>query len=116
MIWPTGITYSTGMRARLNFGVVTPIDFDCYLIDEVSRSETPLSAPIARRTVDKRTDRSLILASTCRTLSSSLFPRTVIHRGRAKMLTTGLAFDIYNDLERGATSAGDRQRRRWVNL
>ncbi len=28
-------TYSTGMRARLAFGLSLAIDFDCYLIDEV---------------------------------------------------------------------------------
>jgi capsular polysaccharide transport system ATP-binding protein len=28
-------TYSTGMRARLNFGLSMAIDFDCYLIDEI---------------------------------------------------------------------------------
>jgi capsular polysaccharide transport system ATP-binding protein len=28
-------TYSSGMRARLAFGVSLAIDFDCYLIDEV---------------------------------------------------------------------------------
>ena len=27
--------YSTGMRARLGFGLSLAIDFDCYLIDEV---------------------------------------------------------------------------------
>ena len=29
-------TYSTGMQARLAFGVSLTIDFDCYLIDEVT--------------------------------------------------------------------------------
>jgi capsular polysaccharide transport system ATP-binding protein len=28
-------TYSTGMRARLAFGISLAIDFDCYLIDEI---------------------------------------------------------------------------------
>ena len=29
-------TYSSGMRARLAFGVSLAVDFDCYLIDEVT--------------------------------------------------------------------------------
>ena len=29
-------TYSTGMQARLAFGVSLTIDFDCYLVDEVT--------------------------------------------------------------------------------
>ena len=29
-------TYSTGMQARLAFGVSLTVDFDCYLIDEVT--------------------------------------------------------------------------------
>ena len=28
-------TYSSGMRARLAFGVSMAIDFDCYLVDEI---------------------------------------------------------------------------------
>ena len=29
-------TYSNGMRARLAFGLSMAIDFDCYLIDEIT--------------------------------------------------------------------------------
>jgi capsular polysaccharide transport system ATP-binding protein len=29
-------TYSTGMRARLAFGLSMAIDFDCYLVDEIT--------------------------------------------------------------------------------
>ena len=29
-------TYSTGMQARLAFGVSLTVDFDCYLVDEVA--------------------------------------------------------------------------------
>ena len=29
-------TYSTGMRARLAFGISLAVDFDCYLIDEIT--------------------------------------------------------------------------------
>jgi capsular polysaccharide transport system ATP-binding protein len=30
------MTYSSGMRARLNFGISFAVDFDCYLIDEAT--------------------------------------------------------------------------------
>ncbi|MDT9170896.1 ABC transporter ATP-binding protein, partial [Escherichia coli] len=29
-------TYSAGMRARLAFGISLAVDFDCYLVDEVT--------------------------------------------------------------------------------
>jgi len=34
-------TYSTGMRARLNFALSFAVDFDCYLIDEVLAAGDP---------------------------------------------------------------------------
>ena len=29
-------TYSSGMKARLAFGMSMAVDFDCYLIDEIT--------------------------------------------------------------------------------
>ncbi len=33
--WPI-VTYSSGMKARLSFGISLAINFDCYLIDEIT--------------------------------------------------------------------------------
>lgn len=30
------VSYSSGMKARLNFGLSMAIDFDCYLVDEIT--------------------------------------------------------------------------------
>ena len=37
--------YSSGMRARLAFGLSLAIEFDCYLIDELAVSYTHLTLP-----------------------------------------------------------------------
>jgi capsular polysaccharide transport system ATP-binding protein len=94
-------TYSTGMRARLNFALSIAIDFDCYLIDEVivvgdhrfqRRSQEEL--------FEKRAGRSLVLASHVPTIVKQYCSRAlVLHRGRGKLFEDlDLAFDIYNDL------------------
>ena len=94
-------TYSTGMQARLAFGLSLAIDFDCYLIDEViavgdqrflRRSEEEL--------FEKRADRAMILAShDTETLKHYCSRALVLHHGRGKIFDDiDLAVDIYNDL------------------
>ena len=57
-------TYSTGMKARLAFGLSFGIDFDCYLIDEViSAGDPKFQRKCYVELLEKRKDRSLILAS-----------------------------------------------------
>jgi capsular polysaccharide transport system ATP-binding protein len=94
-------TYSSGMRARLNFALSLAIDFDCYLIDEIiSVGDQRFQRRSHEELFEKRADRTLIFAShvpeTVRQICSRAF---VLHRGRGKMFDDlDLALDIYNDL------------------
>jgi len=92
-------TYSTGMKARLNFALSLAVDFDCYLIDEVlavgdqrfqQRSHDELFV--------KRADRSMILAShVVDTIRAYCTRALVLHRGRGKVFDNiDLALEIYN--------------------
>ena len=95
------LTYSTGMRARLNFALSIAVDFDCYLIDEIiAVGDTRFQRRSQEELFDKRADRSLILASHVPHIIKQYCSRAlVLHRGRGKMFDDlDLAFDIYDDL------------------
>ena len=56
--------YSSGMRARLAFGLSLAIEFDCYLIDEViSVGDASFRLKCQEELFGKRKDRSFIIAS-----------------------------------------------------
>jgi capsular polysaccharide transport system ATP-binding protein len=56
--------YSSGMRARLAFGLSIAIEFDCYLIDEVILvGDQRFHARCKEHLFSHRADRALILAS-----------------------------------------------------
>jgi len=56
--------YSAGMRARLSFAISMTVDFDCYLIDEVSAvGDKRFNLKFKRRLMDKTRDRSIIMVS-----------------------------------------------------
>jgi capsular polysaccharide transport system ATP-binding protein len=95
------LTYSAGMRGRLNFALSLGIDFDCYLIDEVlAVGDQRFQQRSREELFEKRADRSLILASHISEFIMSYCSRAlVLHRGRGKMFENiGLALDIYNSL------------------
>ena len=95
------ITYSQGMRARLNFALSIAIDFDCYLIDEIiAVGDQRFQRRSQEELFDKRADRSLILASHVPHIVKEYCSRAlVLHRGRGKMFDDlDLALDIYSDL------------------
>ena len=95
------ITYSAGMRARLNFALSIAVDFDCYLIDEIiSVGDQRFQRRSREELFDKRADRSLILASHVPdTIKLYCSRALILHRGRGKMFDDlDLAFDIYDDL------------------
>ncbi len=57
-------TYSSGMRARLAFGLSLAIDFDCYLIDEIILvGDANFREKCHYELFERRKDRTLILAS-----------------------------------------------------
>ena len=94
-------SYSTGMRARLNFALSLAIDFDCYLIDEViAVGDQRFQQRSYEELFEKRADRSLILASHSPDVVRAYCSRAlVLHRGRGKVFDDlQLALDIYNDL------------------
>jgi capsular polysaccharide transport system ATP-binding protein len=95
------ITYSSGMRARLNFALSIAVDFDCYLIDEIiAVGDQRFQRRSHEELFDKRADRSLILASHVPHIIKEYCSRAlVLHRGRGKMFDDfDLAFEIYQDL------------------
>jgi capsular polysaccharide transport system ATP-binding protein len=94
-------TYSSGMRARLNFALSLAIDFDCYLVDEIiAVGDQRFQQRSYEELLEKRADRSLILASHSPDIVRAYCSRAlVLHRGRGKVFDDlQLALDIYNDL------------------
>jgi len=57
-------TYSSGMRARLAFGLSMAIDFDAYLVDEVTAvGDAPFRAKCRKAFRERRRRASLIMVS-----------------------------------------------------
>ena len=54
-------TYSTGMQARLAFGVSLTIDFDCYLIDEVTGAGDARFRAKSESALTERRDRAALV-------------------------------------------------------
>jgi capsular polysaccharide transport system ATP-binding protein len=100
--------YSTGMRARLAFGLSLAIEFDCYLIDEViSVGDARFARRCEEELFGRRAHRAFVLA----THDISFIKRTcskaiVIDRGRAKWFDdVDVAVDVYAALCDEDTSA-----------
>ncbi|MBO6758453.1 MAG: ABC transporter ATP-binding protein [Roseibium sp.] len=94
-------TYSSGMRARLAFGLSLAIDFDCYLIDEVIFvGDQRFHRKCREEIFEKRADRSLLLVShDANILNEYCNGALVLHGGRSKVFKdVPLALDIYNSL------------------
>jgi capsular polysaccharide transport system ATP-binding protein len=95
-------TYSSGMRARLAFAISLAVDFDCFLIDEVtavgdsrfrSRCETEL--------FEKRKDRAMIIVShQPKQIVTHCDRAAVLHGGRLHCFdNTPQAYKFYRSLE-----------------
>ena len=79
--------YSSGMRARLAFGMSLAIEFDCYLIDEViTVGDLIFAHKCEHELFERRADRAFIIAShDLGFLSRTCERGIVIERGRAKL-------------------------------
>lgn len=60
---PVG-TYSSGMKMRLSFAISMAVDFDCYLIDEVTAvGDKPFQAKCRKAFADRRQKSDVIMVS-----------------------------------------------------
>jgi capsular polysaccharide transport system ATP-binding protein len=94
-------TYSSGMRARLAFGLSLAIEFDCYLIDEIILvGDQNFSRKCHVELFEKRADRSMILASHSTEVVREYCNRAVIiDKGNATIYDdVHQAVDIYSAL------------------
>ncbi|MGA0545366.1 ABC transporter ATP-binding protein [Brevundimonas sp. VNH65] len=86
--------YSSGMRARMAFGLSLAIEFDCYLIDElVSVGDARFQLRCNQELFERRADRAFLMASHDTNLIQTHCDRAlVVESGRAK---------IFEDIEEG---------------
>lgn len=79
--------YSSGMRARLAFGLSLAIEFDCYLIDEiVAVGDASFNRRCQQELFDRRVDRTFIIASHDLNLVQTICDRAIIiEGGQAKL-------------------------------
>jgi capsular polysaccharide transport system ATP-binding protein len=90
--------YSSGMRARLAFGLSLAIEFDCYLIDElVAVGDARFQQRCEEELFQHRADRSYVMASHDMHLIARHCSRAlIIESGKAKMFDDiEEAVDIY---------------------
>jgi capsular polysaccharide transport system ATP-binding protein len=79
--------YSSGMRARLAFGLSLAIEFDCYLIDElVAVGDARFQQKCQEELFQRRSDRAFIMASHDTQLIAHYCDRAlIIESGKAKL-------------------------------
>lgn len=90
--------YSSGMRARLAFGLSLAIDFDCYLIDELMAvGDARFQRKCAEELFEHRGHRAFIIAShEMATVRARCDRALIIEGGRCKVIEDiDEAIDIY---------------------
>ncbi len=100
--------YSSGMRARLSFGLSLAIEFDCYLIDEIiAVGDLLFRHKCEHELFEKRAGRAFIIASHDLDFIRRTCPRAiVIEGGRAKMFDDiEVALEIYQTICADAEAA-----------
>jgi capsular polysaccharide transport system ATP-binding protein len=93
--------YSSGMRARLAFGLSLAIEFDCYLIDEIiAVGDAVFTQRCEEELFGRRAGRAFIIAShSLETLRQYCTRAIVIDSGRAKLFDdVGVAIEVYSAL------------------
>jgi capsular polysaccharide transport system ATP-binding protein len=93
--------YSSGMRARLAFGLSVAIEFDCYIIDEViSVGDAAFQHKCQDELFNRRRDRTFIIASHDLNLLKEICDQAIIvEGGRAKVFRDlAIALDIYQTI------------------
>lgn len=96
-------TYSSGMMSRLGFGMSMAIEFDVYLIDEVTAvGDARFQKRCQEAFAQRRQNAGLILVShSMGTISDYCDRGGVLVEGRLIMLdNTGQAIEMYNRLNR----------------
>lgn len=88
-------TYSSGMRARLAFGLSMAIDFDTYLVDEVTAVGDAKFQKKCREAFAERQERSsvIIVSHQMSTIKQYCTRCAVLNRGR---------LEFYDDLDEAA--------------
>ncbi len=94
-------TYSSGMKAKLAFGLSMAIDFDFYLIDEVTAVGDASFQKKSKAEFDRRKDHStlLVVSHNINTIREHCETVAILHEGDLTFfddLDDGIAF--YNDL------------------
>jgi capsular polysaccharide transport system ATP-binding protein len=93
--------YSSGMRARLAFGLSLAIEFDCYLIDEIiAVGDAAFTQKCEQELFGRRAHRAFIIAShDLEFLRNHCDRAIVIDNGQAKLFDdVGVAIDVYTAL------------------
>ncbi|WP_174512055.1 ABC transporter ATP-binding protein [Methylocella tundrae] len=77
-------TYSSGMGARLAFGLSMAIDFECYLVDEITAVGDSRFALRARQAFDEKRGRSsmIMVSHDIGTVKAYCERGLVLHRGQ----------------------------------
>lgn len=92
-------TYSAGMKARLAFGISLAIDFDCYLVDEVTGAgDERFRARCHEALVHRRRTGTLVMVShSAATLREYCALGAVLHEGRISFYDTiDEALDVHS--------------------
>lgn len=91
--------YSSGMRARLAFGLSLAIDFECYLVDElVAVGDARFQEKCNEELFERRADRAFLLASHSMDMIKLTCQRALIIEGGKARIFDDIdeAIDIYN--------------------
>ena len=95
-------TYSAGMQARLAFGVSLAINFECYLVDEVTAAgDERFRQRCHEALVDRRENGTLVMIShDGNTLRGYCDRGAVVHGGKVRFFSTvDEALDVHHHLQ-----------------